>query len=279
MAKRTGGLGQGLDALFYANAGEERGETEVRLTEIEPNRDQPRKTFDETALNELAESIREHGLIQPLLVRQLDSGRYQIVAGERRWRAARLAGLDRVPVIVREMDEKTVMEIALIENLQREDLNAIEEAEGYRALIEKYGMTQEEVARAVTKSRPAVTNALRLLGLEPSEREALAAGKISAGHARALLALSGDTRKEGLRLAMAGATVRAIEELTREPGKSTRRPRQKNKLYHEVELSVAGQTGRRVSVTGNGKTGVLKIEFYSDDDLCDLAKKLAGESK
>ena len=239
MAKRMGGLGQGLDALFYSNAGEEHAETELRLSEIEPNREQPRKVFDEEALRELSESIAAHGLLQPLLVRPLDNGRYQIVAGERRWRASRMAGLDRVPVVIREMDDRAVMEVALIENLQREDLGAIEEAEGYQALIEKYDLTQEEVARVVAKSRPAVTNALRLLGLNEAEREALTAGKISAGHARALLGLTGETRENGLQLALAGATVRTIEQLGKEQsGKTARRPRGQHKLYHEVELSL-----------------------------------------
>lgn len=279
MAKRMGGLGQGLDALFYANAGGDTNETEVRLAEIEPNREQPRKVFAEESLQELAESIRAHGLLQPLLVRPLDNGRYQIVAGERRWRASRMAGLDRVPVVIRDMDDRTVMEVALIENLQREDLGALEEAEGYQALIEKYNLTQEEVAQVVAKSRPAVTNALRLLGLNDAERKALGEGKITAGHARALLALSGEVRETGFRLALAGATVRALEQLGKEQNGETRIPRrrEKNKLYREVELSLKEEIGRRVSVTGNGKTGVLKIEFFDDDDLCALAKRLADE--
>lgn len=277
MAKKTGGLGQGLDALFYENAGVDTTEVKLRLSEIEPNKDQPRKDFDADAISELAESIRRHGLIQPILVRPLSSGRYQIVAGERRWRACREAGIDRVPVIIRELDDQKTAEIALIENLQREDLNAVEEAKGYRQLMDKFGLTQDGVAERVGKSRPAVANALRLLGLDEKEMKALSEGRITAGHARALLALSGDVRAEGFRMALDGATVREIEKLGKEGKKTVKRPRTANKLYKEVELSVSKETGRHVSITGNGKSGTLHIEFFDDDDLCALAGMLTDK--
>lgn len=272
MAKKSGGLGQGLDALFYDNAESEKSEVQLRISEIEPNREQPRKVFDEAAISELSESIRQHGLLQPILVRPLSNGRYQIVAGERRWRASRLAGLDRVPVIIKELDDLKTMEIALIENLQREDLGAVEEALGYKALIEKFNLTQEQVAEKVNKSRPAVTNALRLLSLNDAELEALESGRITAGHARALLALEGEVRALGFSMALSGASVREIESLGKKENKKKSGPREKNKLYKEVELSIAEDTGRKVSVTGNDKNGVLHIEFYGEEDLCELAK-------
>lgn len=275
MAKKTG-LGQGLDALFFDNTEEVRKDFELRLSEIEPNRDQPRKEFDESALNELAESIKTHGLIQPILVRPMDNGRYQIVAGERRWRASRLAGLERVPVVVRELDDLKTMQIALIENLQREDLNVVEEALGYRSLIEKFNMTQEEVASTVNKSRPAVTNALRLLTLKENELEALSQGKITAGHARALLSLEGELREQGFRMALDGASVREIERLSKVEGKPTKKARERKKLYKEVELSIQNEMGRRVTVSGNGKSGTIHIEFFSDEDLCEIANRISG---
>ena len=275
MAKKTG-LGQGLDALFFDNTEEVRKDFELRLSEIEPNRDQPRKEFDESALNELAESIKTHGLIQPILVRPMDNGRYQIVAGERRWRASRLAGLERVPVVVREHDDLKTMQIALIDNLQREDLNVVEEALGVCSLIEKFNMTQEEVASTVNKSRPAITNALRLLTLKENELEALSQGKITAGHARALLSLEGELREQGFRMALDGASVREIERLSKVEGKPTKKARERKKLYKEVELAIQNEMGRRVTVSGNGKSGTIHIEFFSDEDLCEIANRISG---
>ncbi len=190
MAKKLGGLGKGLNAIFIENDSETEGGTvTLKISEIEPNRTQPRKEFDEQALSELAESISQHGLLQPLLVRPLTLGGYQIVAGERRYRASRMAGLTEVPVIIKELTDTETMEIALIENLQREDLSPVEEALGYKALIDEHGFSQEEVAKSVGKSRPAVANALRLLKLPDNIMEYLKDGKISAGHARALLTL------------------------------------------------------------------------------------------
>lgn len=193
MAKKLGGLGKGLNAIFIENDSETEGGTvTLKISEIEPNRTQPRKEFDEQALSELAESISQHGLLQPLLVRPLTLGGYQIVAGERRYRASRMAGLTEVPVIIKELTDTETMEIALIENLQREDLSPVEEALGYKALIDEHGFSQEEVAKSVGKSRPAVANALRLLKLPDNIMEYLKDGKISAGHARALLTLENE---------------------------------------------------------------------------------------
>ena len=279
MAAKKGGLGRGFDSLFTENAVETKQVSELRLSQIVPNRDQPRKEFDAEALRELSESIAKHGLIQPLLVRPLEDGTYQIIAGERRWRASRLAGLDKIPVVIREMNDKETMEVALIENLQREDLNPIEEAAGYKTLMESFGLTQEQVSSRVGKSRPAVANALRLLLLNANESEALKNGEISTGHARALLSIpDADMRAEALILAKGGASVRDIENIAKQqkPGISVKRPRVKNKLYVETEEALAERIGRRVKVTGNGKTGVLQIEFFSDDDLFDIASRLAG---
>lgn len=283
MAFKKGGLaeGQGFESLFADNSTPVKQTTELRLSQIVPNRDQPRKTFDEQALNELSDSIKKHGLIQPLLVKPLSTGGYQIIAGERRWRACRLAGLEKVPVIIRELDNAETMEIALIENLQREDLNPVEEALGYKTLIETFSMTQEQVASRVGKSRPAVANALRLLALGEDELTALKNGEITQGHARTLLSLpEGDIRKEALLLAKGGASVRELENISKlqKPGITVRRPRVKNKIYVETEAALAAQIGRKVKISGNGKTGTLQIEFFSDDDLFDLAKKLAGNN-
>ena len=187
MAVKKGGLGRGLDALFNENSTDNSSAVMLNINDIEPNRNQPRKDFSGDSLNELADSIAKHGLIQPIVVRPMMNGTYMIIAGERRWRACRIAGVNEVPVIIKETDDKTLMEIALIENLQREDLNAVEEALGYKALIEDFSLTQEEVAKQMGKSRSAVTNALRLLSLNEAELEALRKGIISAGHARALL--------------------------------------------------------------------------------------------
>lgn len=276
MADKKGGLGRGLDSLFNANS-EETLSTEVMLSQIEPNRDQPRKDFDEQALNELAESIREHGLLQPILVRSKPSGGYEIIAGERRWRASRIAGLRTVPVVIKEMDEKEAAEVALIENLQREDLNPVEEAMGYRSLMVSYGLTQEQVAERMGKSRSAVANALRLLDLTPSETEALKAGKLSAGHARALLgAEKGSTlRSDMLRVALAGASVRELELMLKKKKEAKKTEKTADTYYTEVELAIKNELGRTVKITPKGKgKGTLTIEFYSKKELEDFAKRL-----
>lgn len=273
MADKKGGLGRGLDSLFNANS-EETLSTEVMLSQIEPNRDQPRKDFDEQALNELADSIKEHGLLQPILVRSKPTGGYEIIAGERRWRASRIAGLRTVPVVIKEMDEKEAAEVALIENLQREDLNPVEESMGYRSLMVSYGLTQEQVAERMGKSRSAVANALRLLDLTPSETEQLKSGKISAGHARALLgAEKGSTlRSDMLRVALAGASVRELELMLKKK-KETKKT--VDTYYTEVELAIKNELGRAVKITPKGKgKGTLTVEFYSKKELEDFAKRL-----
>lgn len=282
MAIKKGGLGRGIDSLFEENAVDARQTSELRPSQIVPNRDQPRKDFDAEALQELSDSIKEHGLIQPLLVRPLDDGSYQIVAGERRWRASRMAGLEKIPVVIKELSDDETMQLALIENLQREDLNPVEEALGYKKLMDTLGLTQEQAAAKVGKSRPAVANALRLLALDSDETEALKNGEISSGHARALLSLpKGELRHQALELAKSGASVRDIEGIAKQqkPGISVKKPKVKNKIYVETEAALSSQTGRRVKISGNGKTGVIQIEFFGDDDLFYIASRLAGDNK
>lgn len=276
-----GGLGKGLDALFGENTAENSGAVTMRLNDIEPNRDQPRKDFDEEALAELAESIAKHGLLQPIIVRPMSSGNYQIIAGERRWRACRMAELTEVPVIIKEIDDKQYMEIALIENLQREDLNAVEEALGYNTLMKTYGLTQEQVSSSVGKSRSAVANALRLLNLNESELEALRIGVITAGHARAILSVEDENTRERMLLAASeGASVRELERMAavKKAVKKEKTAKIKNSFYSEVELSLRNETHRKVNIVSNGKgKGTLTIEFYSDEELADFARKLGAE--
>lgn len=281
MAAKKGGLGRGLDSLFDENAADAGGTVSININDIEPNRGQPRKDFDEKALSELADSIAQHGLIQPIVVKPTVDGRYSIIAGERRWRACRLAGLNEVPVIIKDADEQTLMEIALIENLQREDLNAVEEALGYRSLIDGYGLTQDEVAKQMGKSRSAVTNALRLLSLNDTELEALRRGTITAGHARALLSCEDEeTRGKMLLAAADGASVRELEKMSAAAKKAktakTAEKQQKPTFYSEVELSLKNELHRKVSITSNGKgRGAITIEFLSDDELSEFARRLA----
>lgn len=278
-AAKKGGLGRGLEALFNENATDEKGVVTLRLSEIEPNRNQPRTNFDEDALAELADSIQKHGLIQPIVVRPTSSGVYQIVAGERRWRACRMAELYEVPVVIKELDDQKYYEIALIENLQREDLNAVEEAQGYRTLIDSYGLTQEQVAESVGKSRSAVTNALRLLNLNEDALAALEKGEITAGHARAILAAETDELATAmLKAAKAGASVRELETMVK--GKTITKkktpPTAKNTFYSEVEISLKNELGRKVDIKPKGKgKGTITLEFYSDEELADFARKLS----
>ena len=282
MAPKKGGLGRGLESLFNENATDTDGAVKLNINDIEPNRDQPRKDFDETALSELADSISQHGLIQPIVVKPTAQGRYSIIAGERRWRACRMAGLNEVPVIIKDADEQTLMEIALIENLQREDLNAVEEALGYRALIDSFGLTQDEVAKKMGKSRSAVTNALRLLALNDAELEALRRGTITAGHARALLSCDDEEIRAKMLLAAAdGASVRELERLAAAAKKKPTAKKTETKkptFYSEVELSLRDSLHRRVKITpaGNGK-GTITLEFFNDAELSEFAKKLGGE--
>ena len=282
MAPKKGGLGRGLESLFNENATDTDGAVKLNINDIEPNRDQPRKDFDETALSELADSITQHGLIQPIVVKPTTQGRYSIIAGERRWRACRMAGLNEVPVIIKDADEQTLMEIALIENLQREDLNAVEEALGYRSLIDSFGLTQDEVAKKMGKSRSAVTNALRLLALNENELEALRRGTITAGHARALLSCDDEEARAKMLLAAAdGASVRELERLAAAAKKKPAGKRAETKkptFYSEVELSLRDSLHRKVKITpaGNGK-GTITLEFFNDAELSEFAKKLGGE--
>lgn len=282
MAKKQSGLGKGLGALIIENSTDEMIATNtLPIEEIIPNKEQPRKTFDEGALQELADSISQHGVLQPLLVRPMPSGGYQLVAGERRWRASRIAGLKEVPVIVKELSDVETMEIAIIENLQREDLNPIEEAEGLQALIDTCGFTQEDVATSVGRSRPAITNSLRLLRLPEEVREMTKDGKISAGHARALLGFDNPVIMEEVanNIIANNLTVRDVERLAKtsqkDPAKVTKRSKRRDSIYDEVELSLSETLGRKVKVyNGRGK-GTLEIEFYSVEDLKDIANKLA----
>lgn len=282
MAPKKGGLGRGLESLFNENATDTDGAVKLNINDIEPNRGQPRKDFDETALSELADSIAQHGLIQPIVVKPTAQGRYSIIAGERRWRACRMAGLNEVPVIIKDADGQTLMEIALIENLQREDLNAVEEALGYRSLIDSFGLTQDEVAKKMGKSRSAVTNALRLLALNDAELEALRRGTITAGHARALLSCDDEEARAKMLLAAAdGASVRELERLAAAAKKKPAAKKTETKkptFYSEVELSLKDSLHRRVKITpaGNGK-GTITLEFFNDAELSEFAKKLAGE--
>ena len=281
MAKKLGGLGKGLNAIFIENDSEDNnGSVTLKISEIEPNRSQPRKEFDEKALSELAESISKHGLLQPLLVRPLPLGGYQIVAGERRYRACRMAGITEVPVIIRELGDTETMEIALIENLQREDLTPIEEALGYQVLIDEHGFSQEEVAQSVGKSRPAIANSLRLLKLPQSILDLVSDGKISAGHARALLTLEDEKLMQELaeEIIKKDLSVRQVEKICKQKPKPEKEevPEKKPSFYSMVELALNESLGRKIKVSKNkGKQGViLQIEFYSDEELTELSNKL-----
>ncbi len=267
------GLGRGFDSIIDENTVETKQTIELRLSQIVPNREQPRKRFDDAALRELADSISKHGLIQPLLVRPLNNGNYQIVAGERRWRASRLAGLETIPVVIKDLSDNEACELALIENLQREDLNPIEEALGYKQLMDSFDMTQEQIATRVGKSRPAIANALRLLALNKDEIAALEKGDISSGHARALLAIPDQKlRYQAFEMAKNGASVREIENISKHqsPGIVMKKPRLKTKAYIETEIALSQQVGRKVKINGKGKGGTLQIEFFDEDDLFDL---------
>lgn len=281
MSKKFGGLGKGLDTIFAENETEDSNSSVMlKISEIEPNRSQPRKDFDENSLSDLAQSISQHGLLQPLLVRPLPIGGYQIVAGERRYRACRMAGLTEVPVTIRELSDTETMELALIENLQREDLSPIEEALGYKALIDEHGFSQEEVATSVGKSRPAIANSLRILKLPDSVLEFVKQDKISAGHARALLML--DNEEDMLELAeliyKKDLSVRQAEKLAKKKPEveEDTQPERKPSFYSMVELALNESLGRKIKVNKNkGKQGgVLQIEFYSDEELTELSNKL-----
>lgn len=279
MAKRQSGLGKGFNSLLLENNVDNLASTStLPINEIIPNKEQPRKTFDEGALQELADSIKQHGVLQPLLVRPLTTGGYQLVAGERRWRASRMAELKEVPVIIKELSDTEAMEIAIIENLQREDLNPIEEAEGLQALIDKCDYTQEQIAISVGKSRPAIANSLRLLRLPVEVREMTKNGDISAGHARALLAFD----NQAIMLEVANSivsnklTVRDVEKLAKRPVTQSQKPKAKRRdsFYDEVELSLSEALGRKVKVYNGRSKGTLEIEFYSIEDLKEIANTI-----
>lgn len=283
MAK--GGLGAGLDTLFSDNSNDIQVKKTLRTSEIEPNRDQPRKAFSDEAITALADSIREHGMLQPILVRPISTGGYQIVAGERRWRAARMAGLDEVPVNIRELSDLETMQIAIIENLQRENLNPVEEAAGYNELIEKFGMTQEKVAKMVGRSRSAVANAVRILSLPERVLKMLENGDISAGHARALLGFEDEEMliATALRAADGGLTVRQVEKAAQkstehnEEAVSNKSDAKIDNYFKEMELSLNERLGRKVKVDYGKNKGALILEFYDKNDLAALAEKLAKE--
>ncbi len=279
-----GGLGAGLDSLFSDNSSAIQVKSTLRTSEIEPNRDQPRKYFSDEAITALAESIREHGILQPILVRPLPSGSYQIVAGERRWRAARMLGLSEVPVNIKEISDLEAMQIAIIENLQRENLNPVEEARGYDELIEKYGMTQDRVAKMVGKSRSAIANTVRLLALPDRVLKMLENGDISAGHAKALLGFDDEEMMIAIanRAADGGMTVRQVEKLAQKSAE-TENSSEKNSdkkidnYFVEMEISLKERLGRKVKVDYGKNKGVLVLEFYDKDDLRVIAEKLVEE--
>ena len=281
-AKRPSGLGKGLGALLGDDVmkTESSGSLSVPISQVESYSGQPRKHFDEESLQELADSITEHGIIQPLTVRKLSSGYYQIIAGERRWRAARLAGLQEVPVIVMEADDRKAAELAMIENLQREDLNPMEEAAGFQSLIETYHMTQEEAAQRVGKSRSAVTNALRLLGLSPSVRKLVEENKLTAGHARALVPLSPSLQESAANAIIAGGlSVRQTEALVKRLSaekKEVKKPQTDGVDYlAEAQNELKAKLCRGVKIVSGRKKGRIELEYYVLDDLNDLLDALA----
>ena len=276
-------LGRGLDALLGDSTlhAQEGGSVTLPISQVEPGLNQPRKHFDEEALAELAESIRQHGVLQPLTVRRLSSGYYQIIAGERRWRAARMAGLLEVPALIIEADDRKVMEIGHIENLQREDLNPMEEAAGYRTLIQEYGLTQEEAAHRVSKSRPAVANAMRLLSLPQEVQWLIEQGNLSAGHGRALLALEGAENQIAFAEEIMGKkwSVRETEErirrLNQEETPAKEKPEHPHAIYFkDAEKKLTDRLSRRVTITQGKKKGKIALEYYDQDDLNALMKAL-----
>lgn len=284
MAKAKGGLGKGFGALLgeslMAAEEESGGVSTLPMTLVEPNREQPRKRFSPETMQELTRSIEMHGVVTPITVRKTENGYYQIIAGERRWRAARSAGLTEIPALVIEADDKTVMELALIENLQREDLNPIEEAQGYHSLMEEYGLTQEQVAERVGRSRPAVANALRLLSLPDEAQELLADGTLSAGHARAVLAIKDEAlRTHDVLEKMAGMSVRQAEKFAKGLCRPAEKPKEQAAPFaadYSADLAarLEGALGRRVCIEHGKTSGTVSLEFYGDEDLERLAEAL-----
>ena len=292
--KKNSGLGRGLDAIFLDNAEANElrdGENQIsnlRISLVDPKSDQPRKYFDTEALEELADSIRENGLLQPILVREYGAGRYQIIAGERRFRASKLAGLEEIPAIVLDKDDKSAAQIALIENIQREDLNPIEEAMAYRSLAKEYGMTQEDLSEKVGKSRPAIANAMRLLDLPDEVITMVAARELSAGHARTLLGLK--SREDMVLLAQIAAeqdvSVRTLEEMVKKANK-TKKTEPKEEIedngevvvdyLHEMELRIQRELGRKAEIKAKGRKKTLTLYYEDNEDLDELLKQICGE--
>lgn len=285
MAAKKGGLGKGFDSLFLDNSSDalsEGGSVMLPIGDIEPDRGQPRTKFSEEALAELEASIREFGILQPLLVRPMSDGSYRIVAGERRYRAARRAELKEVPVIIKSLTDAEAAAIALIENLQREDLNPIEEAAGIRKLIEEFGLTQEETAERLSKSRPAIANSLRLLALPKDVMKMVEEGLLSAGHARALLGLEDeeeiyDIAKEIVEKQLSVRQTEQLVKALKKPKKAASPKKSRDKFYDEVELALSGVLARKVSIHNSGKGGKIEIEFFDTDDLQKLAKLFAED--
>lgn len=281
MAKK-GGLGMGLDALFDDNSNDLQIKQTLRISEIEPNKNQPRRNFDEESLGRLADSIKEHGLLQPIVVRPINDGDYQIVAGERRWRACRMLGMTEVPVIIKKLDDFETAQIALIENLQREDLNPIEEAQGYQELMDKYGMTQEAVSKTLGRSRSSIANLLRLLNLPDEVKQMVEKKELSQGHAKALMALPKNLMLETAKKAANGSvTVRAIEKLAVQKQNvqiEKEKPQKKeDNYYKEMEIVLNEELGRKVKVDFSGKKGIISIDFYDKNDLLSIAEALTGQ--
>ena len=282
------GLGKGLGALlgdFEETPAEKSAYQLLPIYKVEPNPDQPRRDFDEEELQALADSIAEHGIVQPITVRQLSSGYYQIIAGERRWRAARIAGLSEVPVVVIEADDKKAMELALIENLQRQDLNPVEEALGYQTLMDEYGLTQEDAAKRVGKSRPAVANSLRLLNLCPEVLEKVRSGELTAGHARAVLSLKSEKKQQAAaqKIVALGLSVRQAEllckNMAKEPAPVKEEPVLKVDYVAECEKQLSKYLGRGVKIVNGKRKGRFELEFYGQEDLQVLLDALMNIKK
>ena len=282
--KKKSGLGKGLDALFLDNSTDEGLKAvTLNINDIEPNREQPRKHFDEDALSELADSIETHGVIQPLLVRPLSDGGYQLIAGERRWRASRMAGLNEIPVVIREMSDSEAMELALVENLQREDLNPVEEAEGFRLLMENYNLTQDQAAQRVGKSRPAVANAVRLLALPDELLEKVKFGTLSPGHARTLLSLEDAQKmiKVAEEIIKRNLSVRDSEKLVKtllspKEEKKDKKKEKRDPYFDECEIAIRDELGRKAQIhVSKGEKGTIEIEFFSKSDLQSIMEALA----
>ena len=286
MAKKMSGLGKGLDLIFMENNTEsENTPITLKLDELEANKQQPRNDFDDEALKELADSIAKHGIIQPIVVKPISSGKYKIIAGERRYRASKMAGLTEVPVIVKDISDSEIMELALVENLQRENLTALEEAKGYQSLMDNYGLTQAEVAETVGKSRPYVANTVRLLNLPENVLEKLESGEITAGHARAMLTLSNsDDFDRALKTTISqGLNVRQLEQLIK---KMTFREIEKPKsfmtiksdvFYKKIESDLQKKLKHKIKiVSGKRKKGTVQIEFLGEEDLSNIYKMLLG---